>query len=98
MPTDPEAPAPSPQQWSLKKITLCCFGILLIFSVAIFAYDEKLEPYDDLLPTVTVVPDAKTNGYVFLRERWGNLPEFDKADRVLAKKCSKARNLGMIPW
>ena len=70
------------------------WGILLIFAVAILAYDEKLEPYDDLLPTVTVVPDAKTNGYVFLRERWENLPEFDKADRMLAKNMQQ----GTEPW
>ena len=92
--SDPESPAPPPQQWSVKKITLWCCGILLIFAVAILAYDEKLEPYDDLLPTVTVVPDAKTNGYVFLRERWENLPEFDKADRVLAKNMQQGRE----PW
>ena len=60
---DPESSAQSPQHWSWKKITLWCFGILLIFIIAILVYDEKLEPYDDLLPTVTVVPDAKTNGF-----------------------------------
>ncbi len=79
--TDHIAPAPPPQQWSVKKITLWCFGILLIFAVAILAYDEKLEPYDDLKPLRTTTPDSRTNGYMLLKERWEKLPEGDKSDR-----------------
>ena len=92
--TDHNVPAPLPQQWSVKKITLWLAGILLIFTIAILAYDEKLEPYDDLMPRRTSVPDSTTNGYLFLRERWGKFPEISLDDRTKAKKMQA----GLVAW
>ena len=92
--TDHNAPAPPPQQWSVKKITLWLAGLLLIFIIAILAYDEKLEPYDDLKPLRTTTPDSRTNGYLLLKERWGKLPEGEKSDRDKLKDMVS----GKIPW
>ena len=78
----------------MKKITLWLAGILLIFTIAILAYDEKLEPYDDLMPRRTSVPDSTTNGYLFLRERWGKFPEISLDDRTKAKKMQA----GLVAW
>jgi hypothetical protein len=92
--TDLEAPAPPPQHWSWKKMTLWILGILLVFGIAIIAYDEKLEPYDDLMPTRTSTPDSRTNGYMLLKERWENLP------KPSVEQKTRWENIrgGMEPW
>jgi len=91
-PESPEAPA---KLWSRKKIALWFFGagggLFLVLAVALLAYDEKLQPYDDLKPNRTETPDARTNGYLFLRERWENLPEGNKHDEDRAKEMVKGK-------
>ena len=64
-------------------------GILVASVVAILAYDQKLEPYDDLMPTRTRIPATENNGYAFLKQRWENLPKAppesrDKIMKMLA--------------
>jgi hypothetical protein len=73
--TNSEAPAAPPQHWSWKKIALWFLAALTVFIVATIVYDEKLQPYDDLMPTRTKAPAAETNGYAFLKQRWENLPK-----------------------
>lgn len=80
--TDLEPAAPPPQYWSWKKVILWPLGFLLVVLVALWAYDEKLQPYDDLLPLPPVDTDPDKNGYFFLKQRWANLPELDRADQT----------------
>lgn len=83
---------PAPKMWSWKRILACLIGMLIVFLTALLAYDEKLEPYDDLKPTRTEVPDARTNGYLMLKAAWENLPPIDSGrqwDNFQA---------GMLPW
>ncbi|MDB6072359.1 MAG: hypothetical protein JWL81_3530 [Verrucomicrobiales bacterium] len=79
---DLEEPEPPPQYWSWKKIILWPLGIFLAFVTALWAYDEELEPFDDLLPLAAADPDPARNGYYFLRERWAALPELKNADQT----------------
>ncbi len=93
MASDPEVPDRPLRQWSWKKI-ICWFLVgLVIVVVTIVAYDEKPEPYDDLMP-ITIVPDAKSNGYLLLQERWENLPQADPQD------CDRMRDMvwAKMPW
>ncbi len=76
--TDPEDPPDPTQFWSWKKIRGWFLRILTILITALLVYDEKLEPYDDLKPTRTEVPDARTNGFLMLVDRWGNLPRTEE--------------------
>lgn len=72
---DREAPAPASPLWSCWRIFAWVLGLLVIFLTALLAYDTKLEPYDDLTPTPTHVPDVRTNGYLMLKASWENWPE-----------------------
>lgn len=80
--SDLEKPALPAHFWSWKKIILWPLGLLVAGVVALWAYDEKLEPYDDLLPLAAADPDPARNGYYFLRERWAALPELKNADQT----------------
>ena len=94
MPTDLESPAPPPRPWSWKKILPGFLGILTVFLIVILAYDQKLEPYDDLKPTRTSVPDATTNGFLFLKEKWAGLPEPSSQEQKQAQDMVQ----GTAPW
>jgi hypothetical protein len=91
---DHDAPSPIPQLWSLKKILFWFLGSFLTVIIFILAYDEKLEPYDDLLPMRTTTPDARTNGYVYLKERWEKVPELSRTEKQTALDMLSGR----IPW
>lgn len=72
--SDLESPAAAPRLWSPRKIAGWFFGVggglLLLLIVLIISYDETLEPYEDLKPTLARVPDASTNGFLFLENQW----------------------------
>ena len=91
---DLDADAPPPQHWGWKKILFGSVLFLTILAVAIIAYDEKLKPYDDLKPARDSVPDAATNGYLYLKARWQNLPAPAPADRDKINKMLA----GTEPW
>lgn len=55
-------------RWMLAAVLLLIPGT----GAVILLSDEKLKPYDDL--KLSAVPDARTNGYLYLKERWQNLP------------------------
>jgi len=71
---DLESPAPPPRLWSRRKIAGWFLGVggglLLLLIVLTLGYDETLETYEDLKPTLTRVPDASTNGLLFLENQW----------------------------
>lgn len=88
-------PPPDPTQfWSWKKILAWFLGILTVFITALLLYDEKLEPWDDLKPTRTEVPDVRTNGYLMLKEAWENLPP---GDRKISRQWDDIWD-GILPW
>ena len=91
---DPEAPAPSAKQWSVKKIVLWGLAIFACGLTAILSYDTKLKPYDNLKPAHSVLPDATTNGFLYLREYWKKLPDLDRTERTLAREMQ----MGLKPW
>lgn len=94
MPHDLEEAAPPPQFWSWKKIIIWPLGALVAVIVGLWAYDEKLEPYDDLQPLEAADPDPSRNGYYFLKARWEILPEIKQEDKNrLADMLS-----GKTPW
>jgi hypothetical protein len=95
MTTDRDAPPPTAPGWSYKK-TACWFFVILIAVVAfVLLYEDgEAESYADLQPLRTTTPDARTNGYAYLKERWENLPELSKADREAASRMSERR----VPW
>ncbi len=92
--TDQEAPAAPPQQWSWKKILLGLLGIFTIFLIALLAYDTELEPYDDLKPARREIPNAATNGYLFLAQRWEKLPDLSRQDQARVVEMIQ----GSSPW
>jgi len=90
-------PASTPQHWSRKKIAWwICGGFVVLIVIpllVVLAHDEDLEPWDNLKPARTTMPDPGTNGYLYLRERWEKLT-WDQ------KEHDKAREMtfGRIPW
>jgi hypothetical protein len=92
--TDLETAAPPPHYWSWKKVILWPLGFLLVVLFALWAFDEKLQPYDDLLPLPPVDTDPGKNGYFFLKQRWENLPELEPADRNRLTSMLSGRD----PW
>jgi hypothetical protein len=92
--TDLEPPPAPTRFWSWKKMTAWFLGILTVFITALLLYDEKLEPYDDLKPTRTEVPDIRTNGYLMLKAAWGKLPLVDSKSPT---KWSEIED-GRLPW
>ncbi|RYD29794.1 MAG: hypothetical protein EOP86_21080 [Verrucomicrobiaceae bacterium] len=59
--------------------------LLSIVSVmAVLKSDDALLPYDDLKVAETPVPDIRTNGYLYLREKWGQWPQTGPQERVKA--------------
>lgn len=88
-----EAPAPPPHFWSWKKIILWPLGVLLAMLVALWAWDQKLEPWDDLQPLEATDTDPGRNGYFFLKQRWEALPELKSKREVLIDLLS-----GKTPW
>ncbi len=95
--TDLEPATLPPDHWSWKKITLWLLGSLLVILAGVIAYDSKLEPYDDLVPTRTTIPDARSNGFALLKERWlqwGNQSEADREN----DKSVREMEMGKIPW
>ncbi|MES2468676.1 MAG: hypothetical protein V4675_15335 [Verrucomicrobiota bacterium] len=94
MPPDREAPAPASPLWSCWKIFAWLLGLLAIFLTALLAYDTKLEPYDDLTPTPTRVPDLRTNGYLMLKASWENWLD---ADEKTLRQWRSVRD-GEVPW
>lgn len=78
--TDLESPAPPPRLWSRRKIAGWFLGVGGGLIVVILSYDETLEPYEDLKPTFTRIPDASTNGFLFLENQWASLPRETKME------------------
>ena len=94
--TDPEAPAlpPQPRRWSLSKIIFWTFGSLTVLMMGLLLYDENLEAFEDLKPIRTEAPDATTNGFLYLKERWEKLPAPSKEDREYSRKMLQ----DTVPW
>lgn len=57
-------------KWLLSGALLLILTALAVLLMA----DERLRPCDDVLPPEASVPDAATNGFLFLKERWVNKP------------------------
>ena len=68
--------------------------ILVAGVIAVLAYDQKLEPHDDLMPVRISVPDASKNGYFLLKERWEKVPEGTKEERDQLRDMVN----GKTPW
>ena len=94
---DREAPAPASPSWSCWKIFAWVLGLLVVFLTALLAYDTELEPYDDLTPTPTHVPDGRTNGYLMLKASWENWPDADRKTPREWGRILMESSLGMIP-
>jgi hypothetical protein len=92
--TDQEGPAAPPKQWSWKKILLGLFGIFTAFLIALLAYDSSQEPCDDLKPARIEIPEAATNGYLFLAQRWEKLPDLPRQDQDRVVRMLQ----GSSPW
>lgn len=76
----PDSPVPD-KLWPRKKIALIFGGCLLFCLGFLLFYDNRLEPYDDLLPSQAAMPDDRENGYAYLREKWGKMPPISRNDR-----------------
>lgn len=49
--------------------------LLIVTALAVLLLsDERLRPYEDLLSSEAPVPDALTNGFLFLKQRWEDKP------------------------
>ncbi|MDB6131903.1 MAG: hypothetical protein JWM59_146 [Verrucomicrobiales bacterium] len=62
-------------------------GTVLLIAVSVLVVlksDDVLLPYDDLKVVEAPVPDIHTNGYLYLREKWGQWPRNGPYERVKA--------------
>ncbi|RYD29795.1 MAG: hypothetical protein EOP86_21085, partial [Verrucomicrobiaceae bacterium] len=65
-------------KWLLAGTALIV--IVLGSTAAVLVADSPLQPYDDLRITDGPVPDVRTNGYLYLKEKWEGLSPFDPSD------------------
>ncbi|MES2708669.1 MAG: hypothetical protein V4726_18890 [Verrucomicrobiota bacterium] len=75
-------PADEPGKRGTWKWLLTGALLLILTTLAVLLLsDERLRPYDDLLPPQVAVPDAGTNGYLYLKKRWEYLPARSSRER-----------------
>ncbi|MES2705451.1 MAG: hypothetical protein V4726_02500 [Verrucomicrobiota bacterium] len=75
---DEEVHGPASKFWNRRKILLIFLGppVLIVIGVLIFlaAYDEKLQPFEDLVPETRPMAGPERNGFVFLISKWDERP------------------------
>ncbi len=89
---EPAAPARPFLTW--QRYLFLLVAVLLLTAVLLIRHDAALEPWDDLDPRLPPVPDATTNGYLLLKERFAALPELDDSQ----KQSTKTLLSGESPW